>query len=277
MIAASPPLARDGCNGKRTVGVLALQGAFEEHEASFQQLPDDLLQCFKLIQVRKGEELDVCDALVIPGGESTTMKIIARCDKFMEYLRAFVHGGFGSDGVQRQPRPVWGTCAGCILLSDDVVNQLPGPNQEEAPQPKRCKYGEPIGGLAVSTCRNFFGRQSESFEATVVAADSSNGDTSAQHRAFADFPAVFIRAPAILRAGAGVRALARVRHPNASAEAAGEGVIVAVESRHILATCFHPELAQDSRIHRYFVERFVLGTSPDPVLDSSTSAGVTAV
>mmetsp|Transcript_26025 Transcript_26025/g.53484 ORF Transcript_26025/g.53484 Transcript_26025/m.53484 type:complete len:94 (+) Transcript_26025:3-284(+) len=79
-------------------------------------------------------------------------------------------------------------------------------------------------------------------------------------RAFADYPAIFIRAPAILSTGSGVRSLARVQHPAfTGAKAPEEGVLVAAESDQILVTCFHPELSQDSRIHQYFVERFVLG------------------
>merc|ERR1712187_851577 len=92
-----------------------------------------------------------------------------------------------------------------------------------------------------------------------VACAAENNEKA--RKAFADFPSVFIRAPAILSTKAGARALARVRHPGASALASSEeGVIVAAESDQILVTCFHPELAQDSRIHQYFVERFVLGT-----------------
>lgn len=233
---------------KRRVGVLALQGAFEEHEASFKRIPEELQKQLEIVQVRQSAELDACDALVIPGGESTTFKIIAGTDDFMEKLRAYVHGS-GKGG-----RPVWGTCAGCILLSDDVVNQLEGENGTGEMIAKRCKYGDPVGGLAVSTCRNFFGRQAESFEAAAVAT-SAEGD--AAFKAFDKYPAVFIRAPAILALKEGARALAKVRHPAAAGKDA-DGVVVAAESKHLLVTCFHPELSDDSRIHQYFVERFVL-------------------
>merc|ERR1719510_1030990 len=118
------------------------------------------------------------------------MKIISgdNSDSFMRFLHAFVHGGSGTDGVSREPRPVWGTCAGCILLSDDVVNELPSADKADKaaePAPKRCKYGDPVGGLAISTCRNFFGRQFSSFEAEVTAPKGGP-------EAFAAFPAVFI-------------------------------------------------------------------------------------
>lgn len=248
---------------RRRLGILALQGAFEEHEASFNTLPAEICEQLEIVQVRKSAEMDSCDALVIPGGESTTMKIIAGTDEFWTTLRAFVHGGAGSDGVHREPRAVWGTCAGLILLSDDVLNQMHSTQDDTVKmEPKRCKYGDPIGGADVSTCRNFFGRQAQSFEASLVAApcgtqsDESEADRSARQSAFSDFPGVFIRAPAIIRAGAGIRPLAVVRHPAATTD---DSVMVAAEGKRLLLTAFHPELCQDSRIHRYFVERFVLG------------------
>ncbi|CAK0797043.1 unnamed protein product [Prorocentrum cordatum] len=255
-MAPSTALVAEGAP-RRTVGILALQGAFEEHEQCFRRLPEDLLQKVRFTQVRKAEELDDCDALVIPGGESTTMKIIAGMDEFARVLKAFVHGGLGSKGQQLAPRPVWGTCAGCILLSDNVVGGggLRDAICKEEPAQKKCKYGEQVGGLAISTCRNFFGRQTESFEAG-LAADKAWAAEDPRHRAFQDYPAVFIRAPGILDIGDGARALARVVHPGAPEKEGG--VVVAAESDQILVTCFHPELTEDSRIHRYFVEGFVL-------------------
>lgn len=244
------------CPGKgnaKRIGILALQGAFEEHEASFNHIPSSLRQQLEIVRVRKAEELDHCDALVIPGGESTTMKIIGNdnSDEMMACLVSFVHGGLGCDGEKRPPRPVWGTCAGCILLSDDVVNTVQG----EAPMAKRCKYGEQIGGLKISTCRNFFGRQEQSFEAELTPAGDCGAD--AGKRAFENFPAVFIRAPAILETFEGVRVLARMKHPGYESTHP-DGVIVAAESDKILVTTFHPELCPDARIHEYFAEHFVL-------------------
>lgn len=260
----SPPLPQSGV---RVMGILALQGAFEEHEASFRRLPAALQRQLQIILVRRAQQLDECDALVIPGGESTTMKIISgdNSDSFMTYLRTFVHGGTGTDGLRRDPRPVWGTCAGCILLSDDVQNtgdhtrDAAGKAGEAAR--KRCKYGDQVGGLPVSTCRNFFGRQGESFEAPLRVGDHSAPPVCRE--AFDQYPAVFIRAPAILRLGEGTRALARVQHPAAADRAEdSDGVVVAAESARLLVTCFHPELSSDTRIHRYFVERFVLVGAP---------------
>mmetsp|Transcript_119 Transcript_119/g.257 ORF Transcript_119/g.257 Transcript_119/m.257 type:complete len:251 (+) Transcript_119:38-790(+) len=247
----SPPTAPT--SGRTTLGILALQGAFEEHEAMFKRLPKHLTERLNVVQVRKMQELDACDALVIPGGESTTMKIIAGTDEFMTHLRAYVRGGPGADGVERKPHPVWGTCAGCILLSEDVVNSVNQGDGVQMQPAKRCKYGDPIGGLDVATCRNFFGRQAESFEAPIA---SSAKGAQQEDSAFDGFPAVFIRAPAILRTGEKVRELARVRHPSAAGDE--KGVMVAAESDQLLVTTFHPELSNDHRIHQYFVEKFVL-------------------
>lgn len=228
----------------------------------FGELPAALTERVAVVQVRTGDQLRRCDALVIPGGESTTMKIVAQdngaCEGFKQDLRAFVHGGPDSDGIVREPRPVWGTCAGCILLSNDVVDGIGAKEViAEEPHKKRCKYGDQVGGLDISTCRNFFGRQVASFEVPVTAPEAAS---DAICRAFADYPAVFIRAPAILRVGSGVRVLARAAHPAVAAAGVGDdaGVIVAAASGNVMVTCFHPELSPDSRIHRYFVEEFVL-------------------
>jgi 5'-phosphate synthase pdxT subunit len=239
------------------LGILALQGAFEEHTHSFKQIPEELLKRLEIVQVRTSKELEECDALVIPGGESTTMKIIAGMDTLMEDLRVYVHGGNG-----RKPRPVWGTCAGCILLSDTVINGYAGgggANDKVGIESlaKRCKYGDPVGGLDISTCRNYFGRQSASFEAPTFP-DPLMKEKGCDE-AFGGFPAVFIRAPAILKVGNGVKALARVRHPGWKPEDGNDdSAIVAAASSTVMVTCFHPELAPDSRIHQYFVENFVL-------------------
>lgn len=230
---------------KRTVGILALQGAFAEHELLFKALPKELLEQIEVVQVRTGAQLAACDALVIPGGESTTMKIVAgdngACAGFDQDLKNFVLGGVG-----RKPRPVWGTCAGCILLSEHTVDERPG----VVTMAKKPRYGEQVGGLDIHTCRNYFGRQVASFEAPLLASDAEDSASEA----FGNFPAVFIRAPAVLKVGEGVRVLARVRHPNADEES----VIVAAEANGMMVTAFHPELTGDSRIHRYFIERHVL-------------------
>ena len=166
------------------------------------------------VEVRKPEQLDGLDGLVMPGGESTTMGLVAERWGLVEPLRTWVRTG----------KPVWGTCAGMILLADHAVGQKQG--------------GQPlIGGLDVTVNRNYFGRQNQSFEVLLEA--PALGDVP--------FRAVFIRAPAILETGPTVQVLA---------EAPGhdEQVIVAVRQGPILATAFHPELTDDARWHRLFLD-----------------------
>ena len=191
-----------------TIGILALQGAFAEHGAMIRALGA------AAVEVRKPAQLDGLDGLILPGGESTTMGLIAERQGMAPPLRAWVHGG----------RPTWGTCAGMILLADRVTDQKAG--------------GQPlIGGLDVTVNRNYFGRQSESFEALL----------DAPQLGAAPFRAVFIRAPAIVEYGPNVAALATVPGRDAT-------VVVAVRQGQILATAFHPELTNDPRWHELFLQ-----------------------
>ena len=190
------------------IGVLALQGAFAEHIHMLRRLG------VEAVEVRKPAQLADVDGLIIPGGESTTMGLIAERWGLVEPLRAWVHGG----------RPTWGTCAGMILLAARATGQKQG--------------GQPLlGGLDVTVNRNYFGRQVDSFEAELAA--PVLGDLP--------FHAVFIRAPAITEVGPGVQRLAEVAQGN------GEPVVVAVRQGPILATAFHPELTDDPRWHALFV------------------------
>jgi len=194
---------------KLRVGVLALQGAFLEHIHMLRTLGADA------VEVRKPAQLDGLDGLIIPGGESTSMGLIAERWGLVEPLRAWIHGG----------RPTWGTCAGMILLADRAAGQK--------------QNGQPLlGGLAVTVNRNYFGRQVDSFEADLHL--PALGD--------APFLAIFIRAPAITQVGPAVDVLARV-HTHG-----GQEVIAAVRQGTILATAFHPELTGDPRWHGYFLE-----------------------
>jgi 5'-phosphate synthase pdxT subunit len=191
-----------------TIGVLALQGAFAEHAAMLRQVGA------QPIEVRQPAQLAGLDGLILPGGESTAMGLIAERQGLVTPLRAWVHAG----------RPTWGTCAGMILLADRVTDQKAG--------------GQPLlGGLDVTVNRNYFGRQADSFEAFLET--PLLGDTP--------FRAVFIRAPAIVEHGPTVTVLA-------STPGRGEGVVVAVRQAKILATAFHPELTNDPRWHRLFLE-----------------------
>lgn len=193
------------------VGVLALQGAFREHINMLAQLGVDA------VEVRLAEQLDGLDGLIIPGGESTSMGLVAERWGLVKPLQDWVHAG----------RPTWGTCAGMILLADDAAGQKLGGQAL-------------IGGLNVTVNRNYFGRQVDSFEAELKV--PALGDDP--------FHAVFIRAPAITAVSAGVQTLATVP----SAEEGNEEVIAAVRKSAILATAFHPELTDDLRWHRYFLQ-----------------------
>jgi pyridoxal 5'-phosphate synthase pdxT subunit len=191
------------------IGILALQGAFVEHIQMLRQLGVDA------VEVRKPEHLHDLDGLIIPGGESTTMGLVAERWGIVEPLREWV----------KAKRPIWGTCAGMILLAERAEGQKQG--------------GQPLlGGLDVTVNRNYFGRQVDSFETELVV--PLWGDEP--------FHAVFIRAPAIIAVGPKVEQLAVVTTQS------GEQVIAAVREQNILATAFHPELTNDLRWHALFVE-----------------------
>ncbi len=190
------------------VGVLALQGDFREHERALEACGAATRR------IRTARDLEGIDALVVPGGESTTMSNLALRWGLMEPLRALVRGGL----------PAYGSCAGMIMLADRIEGGRPDQ--------------ETIGGLDVTVLRNAFGRQVDSFEA----------DLSIPAFGEALMHAVFIRAPWVEQAGDAVEVLGTVP----SGPAAGR--IVAVRQGHLLATSFHPELTGDTRVHEYFVE-----------------------
>jgi 5'-phosphate synthase pdxT subunit len=198
------------------VGVLALQGDVREHLQAL-----DATGAAGLT-VRRGEDLDAVDGLVIPGGESTTIgKLLVTFD-LLEPLQKAVSGGL----------PVFGSCAGMILLADRVLDGTPD------------QVG--VGGIDMTVRRNAFGRQVDSFEGTL------------EFRGVGDVEAVFIRAPWVEQVGPSVDVLARVgggMHSRRTGEGPGDvvGTIVAVRQGSLLATSFHPELTGDPRIHRLFV------------------------
>ena len=190
------------------VGVLALQGDVREHLATLRELGAEA------VTVRRPEELAAVDALVVPGGESTTMAKLAGRFGLLEPLRAAVAGGL----------PVYGSCAGMILLADRLL---------DAPADQVT-----VGGLDVTVRRNAFGRQVDSFESQVEIDGVPGGPVHA----------VFIRAPWVEEAGTGVQVLARV------VGGAADGRIVAVRQGNVVATSFHPELTGDRRVHALFVD-----------------------
>ena len=186
------------------IGVLALQGAFIEHEKTLARIGAEV------VRVRLPENLEGLDGLIIPGGESTTIGKVARRWGLLEPLRGFAQSG----------RPLWGTCAGMILLAKHVTDGT-------ADQPL-------LSLMDITVRRNAFGRQVDSFETDLEIAVL--GDEP--------FHAVFIRAPIIEQVGKGVEVLATLENDN----------IVAVRQGNLLATAFHPELTGDDRFHRYFAQ-----------------------
>jgi pyridoxal 5'-phosphate synthase pdxT subunit len=190
------------------VGVLALQGDVREHLATLSALGA------QAVTVRRPEELAAVDALVVPGGESTTMARLAARFGLLEPLRAAVAGGL----------PVYGSCAGMIMLADRLLDAPPDQVT--------------VGGLDVTVRRNAFGRQVDSFESQVEVDGVAGGPVHA----------VFIRAPWVEQAGEGVQVLGRVEGGPA------DGRIVAVRQGNLVATSFHPELTGDRRVHALFVD-----------------------
>ena len=214
------------------MGVLALQGAFAEHASALEALGA------RAVEVRGPSELVSVDALVLPGGESTTMSMLLTTSGLFDAVAERL----------REGTPVFGTCAGLILLATDIVDGRPDQRS--------------FGVLDVSVLRNGYGRQRDSFETDVVVGGATAGVGAGPDGATdtfsaapcpavafpaapcpaAPFPAVFIRAPRITRTGAGVEVLASV----------GDDPVL-VRQGPVLAAAFHPELSGDLRLHRLFL------------------------
>ncbi|MGW3898878.1 pyridoxal 5'-phosphate synthase glutaminase subunit PdxT [Micromonospora profundi] len=195
-------------SGVPVIGVLALQGDVREHVAALVAAGADARP------VRRASELDEVDALVIPGGESTTISKLADIFELREPIDKRI-----ADGM-----PVYGSCAGMIMLASEVLDGRPDQRG--------------FAGIDMTVRRNAFGRQVDSFEAPVEI-----GGVPGE-----PFHAVFIRAPWVERVGDGVQVLGTVTGgPSA-------GRIVAVRQGNLLATSFHPELTGDARLHAYFVD-----------------------
>jgi 5'-phosphate synthase pdxT subunit len=188
-----------------SVGVLALQGDFREHAAVLSALGADVEL------VRRPEELARVSGLVIPGGESSVMDKLSRTFGLAEPLRAAVRGGL----------PVYGTCAGLIMLADTILDGIAGQ--------------QGIGGLDIEVRRNAFGSQTASFETDLDI--PVLGDTPVH--------AAFIRAPIVETVGPRATALATL----------ADGRCVAVEQGNLLGTSFHPEITGEHRFHEYFLAK----------------------
>ena len=186
------------------VGVLALQGDVREHIAALRSCE------VEAVAVRRASEIESIDALVLPGGESTTIAQLADIFGIFDLIKNKINNGM----------PVYGSCAGMILLADQILDAKEGQKS--------------FGGLDITVRRNAFGRQVDSFESDIAFADGSDELIRA----------VFIRAPWVEKVSDSVQVLAAIdTHP------------VAVRSETALATSFHPEITGDNRIHRYFIEQ----------------------
>lgn len=186
------------------VGVLALQGAFAAHAECLSRVGA------RTVEVRTPADLKSVDALVMPGGESSTMSQLLESSGLFPEISGRIAGGM----------PVFGTCAGMILLAREVLD---GREDQRS-----------FAAIDISVRRNAFGRQVDSFEAT-ISTDAG------------EFHGVFIRAPRIERVGDGVEVIGRLP----------DGEPVLVRSGHVLAASFHPELADDDRLHGYFVSTLI--------------------
>ncbi len=194
---------------KLRIGVLALQGDFAAHLKALQRAAETLHLDVEGIPVKLPQHLSDLDGIILPGGESTTIGKLMVLYGLSEPLQEMIRLGV----------PVWGTCAGLILLARETDNALAG-------QPL-------LASMDIRVCRNAFGSQRESFET----------DLSVPELGEAPFHAFFIRGPSILEAGPEVKVLARL----------DDGTIVAVRQGSLLGTAFHPEVAGDPRFHDYFL------------------------
>lgn len=189
-------------SGSLAIGVLALQGSFAEHLHAL-----SAVEGVRPLPLKRRAELDAVDAIILPGGESSAMGRLLRDFDLLDPLRQRIEEGL----------PVWGTCAGMILLARDLDND----------------ERRHLGVMDISVRRNAYGGQLDSFEARAVIPEL--GD--------APFPLVFIRAPVLTRLGPAVRALASM-----------DGTPVGCIEGSMVATSFHPEMTDDTRFHRWFAD-----------------------
>ena len=199
---------RDRCN----VGILALQGDVTENFMATMAALHDAGIDATVSQVKTPDQISKLDGLIIPGGESTMMGQLSMVNGAMNALKELIDGG----------TPVFGICAGMILLSKNSKDRVMGSTEQPL-----------LDMLDVDIERNSFGRQKDSFQAEI----------SLDPIGISSFQGVFIRAPAILTSGSDVTVLSKFNEK-----------IIAVKQGNILATSFHPELTQDISLHKHFVE-----------------------
>ncbi|NBX71047.1 MAG: pyridoxal 5'-phosphate synthase glutaminase subunit PdxT [Actinobacteria bacterium] len=192
------------------VGVLAIQGDVREHINHLAALGA------QSVLVRSLSDLDDLQGLIIPGGESTTMSILAKKNNLFDRLRELA-----------KQIPMYGSCAGLIMLANKILDGRPDQ--------------ETIGGLDIVAARNAFGRQVDSFEI----------DLNMPQLGDEPFKGVFIRAPLVVSAGQSVEILAQIPKETFADD---QDRIVAVRQGNLIATSFHPEIVPDLRIHQYFLE-----------------------
>jgi pyridoxal 5'-phosphate synthase pdxT subunit len=186
------------------IGVLALQGDVSEHVLALEKAGQGKVQ---VVEFRKSGQIEECQALVLPGGESTTICRQLESSGLTEELKA----------AARQGKPILATCAGLVLVSSEIEGD---------------SLVKPLGLMDIKISRNAFGPQRDSFEADIQIKGLDR-----------PYRAVFIRAPAIAKAGSSVEVLARVG-----------GAVVAARQKNLLALAFHPELTEDPRIHQIFLK-----------------------
>ncbi len=194
-----------GVGKMKRIGILALQGAVAEHMHALSKL-----QNITTLAVKTIDEIKEVDGLILPGGESTAMGKLLNYFQMLEPLKNLINQGL----------PVWGTCAGMILLAKEISAQ-------------ETSY---LQAMDTVVKRNGYGSQLDSFQTTASIPEIST----------APIPLTFIRAPYIESAKENVKVLAKV-----------DNKIVAAQQNHMLATAFHPELTNDLSFHRYFVEKVV--------------------
>jgi len=250
------------------IGVLAVQGSFYEHINAITRLKDDVYTNslsdanglkvknvqIKIVDIRSPKDVSAnMRGLIIPGGESTTLNIFLKDNGFFEAIEKW---------MRCEGNVVWGTCAGMILLSNSVVSQKVGGQLK-------------FGGVDVTTCRNYFGRQRQSFESSIELHDEqlSKCLRSGINEDEEHFHGIFIRAPGIVSINnkEDVKVLATLpptpndmehglrNGTNNLRDASDTNDIVAVRQGNMMITSFHPELTDDLRFHKYFVDMVIAG------------------